>query len=361
VLLFREAKPFSPGEGSWAKGQFPPSPLTVFQALRSTLTISKNTDRDLQFLGVFLLDQNNEIWLPTPKDLIAVGEKQETEEDNLDEHSSNWHRTSRLIPADQNEDTWKHLCFDNENLPPMVAPKINSDEFICRPETWIKFSALKQYLQGENPNNTKDFTEEPWGVQILPHTQMQENSRQVKDSEGYFTEVAIRLKPNWRLVAGINIKISSQVVRLGGEGHRILITPLTNFSAGNELINNFNFDGNTNHNFAYLLTPGLAEVEPYFYGVYPSNWQKILKGCVSDRPLLLGGVSSIQRCLFNAENKGSPEFSLLPQRAFVPPGTVYLFNTKPANCQQLLPENNSGWLQTFKTLNYGKLLWGKCK
>ena len=37
VLLFREAKPFSPGEGSWAKGLFPPLPSTVFQALRSIL------------------------------------------------------------------------------------------------------------------------------------------------------------------------------------------------------------------------------------------------------------------------------------------------------------------------------------
>ena len=32
LLLMREAKPFSPGDGSWAKGQFPPLPITVFQA-----------------------------------------------------------------------------------------------------------------------------------------------------------------------------------------------------------------------------------------------------------------------------------------------------------------------------------------
>jgi CRISPR-associated protein Cmr3 len=37
VLLFREAKPFSPGEGAWAKGIFPPLPTVVFQALRSVL------------------------------------------------------------------------------------------------------------------------------------------------------------------------------------------------------------------------------------------------------------------------------------------------------------------------------------
>lgn len=28
ILLFREAKPFSPGEGAWAKSIFPPVPTT---------------------------------------------------------------------------------------------------------------------------------------------------------------------------------------------------------------------------------------------------------------------------------------------------------------------------------------------
>ena len=37
VLLFREAKPFSPVEGAWAKGLFPPMPITEFQAMRSLL------------------------------------------------------------------------------------------------------------------------------------------------------------------------------------------------------------------------------------------------------------------------------------------------------------------------------------
>ena len=73
VLLFRESKPFSPGDGSWAKGLFPPMPITVFHALRSLLPYrSQPTEknRDLNFLGVFLMDADDTVWVPTPKDLI---------------------------------------------------------------------------------------------------------------------------------------------------------------------------------------------------------------------------------------------------------------------------------------------------
>ncbi|MGA7953992.1 MAG: type III-B CRISPR module-associated Cmr3 family protein [Gloeobacterales cyanobacterium] len=75
VLLFRESKPFSPGEGSWAKGLFPPMPVTVFQALRSTLPEYNRQERNLDFLGPFLLDSEDTLWLPTPKDLLRVRTK----------------------------------------------------------------------------------------------------------------------------------------------------------------------------------------------------------------------------------------------------------------------------------------------
>ncbi|MBL1208378.1 MAG: CRISPR-associated protein [Geminocystis sp. GBBB08] len=361
VLLFREAKPFSPEDGSWAKGQFPPSPSTVFQALRSTLpTVKQNKQRNLQFLGCFLVDSNDNLYLPTPKDLIAVGIKsnncddEDTPEDDYDNKDGTWHHTDRLIQADtENDPSWQYLCFDHTVLPPMVAPKLHQGEFICRPQSWIKWSALQTYLQGNNPTNPDDFTADPWDVQILPHTHMETGSRQVRDADGYFTEVAIRLKPSWRLVAGLSVSIESTVVRLGGESHRVLVTPLTNFPQGNQLIN---YQG-SKHDFAYLLTPGLAEIEPSLYGVYPNSWHNSLKGCVCDRPLLYGGVSQIKRKLTMTGQKGESEFALLPQRAYVPAGTVYLFKEKPPNSEHLLPVSGGDWLTTLQQLNYGKLLW----
>lgn len=357
VLLFREAKPFSPSTGAWAKGQFPPLPITVFQAVRSALPQYQQKQRDLEFFGPFLLDEDNTLWLPTPKDLLAIKSKPlidgDIPEENFNQKTNNWQRTERLQPTCLAEKAWRHLSFAGDGLPPMVTPSINNNqEFICgRPEAWIRCDALIKYLQGQKLDNPQDFHPDPWSVQILPHNQIQSGTRQVQDEAGYFIEVAIRLHPRWRLVVAISAELKQTVVRLGGEGHRALVSPLPNFSDWQQLA--AYEQPKQADNFVYLLTPGLVEKQPAVYGVYPTSWQEILQGCVSDRPLFWGGISTIQR---QAQDQ---EFALLPQRAFVPPGTVYLFAKIPQSTDYLLPSTNATWLATFKQLNYGKLLWGK--
>jgi CRISPR-associated protein Cmr3 len=234
----------------------------------------------------------------------------------------------------------------------MVTPDIDKNEFICRPHPWITAKALRQYLKGDNPDNSKNFHADPWSVQVLPHIHMESDSRQVREQEGYFTEVAIRLHSGWRLVAGMSVQLEQTVVRLGGEGHRVLVSPLEQFEQWQHL-DAYAAQAESS-DFAYLLTPGLAEQEAGVYGVYPSNWKENLSGCVSDRALLWGGVSNIQR-----KNQDTREFALLPQRAFVPAGTVYLFKEIPSTADMLLPATGGSWLKTFRQLNYGKLLWGK--
>lgn len=377
VLLFREAKPFSPGEGAWAKGQFPPMPITVFQALRwfEDFYGGKKEDkqRDLKFIGPFLMDDQNQLWLQTPKDLIGIKKGGEDEEAVSNKPIVDWNRLDRLRPKSE-QSNWDYLVFPDNSLEPMVPPQLKSEyvcgalksEYVCgAPKPWIKAQALCQYLQGELTTiSTDDFCDDPWSVQVLPHIHMESGSRQVRDSDGYFTEVAIRLKPGWKLVAGISKKIEAtpeiQVVRLGGEGHRALVRLWENSKDWQDL-EKF-LTPNPKSKVAYLLTPGLAraETDAPIYGAYPHEWRDHLAGCVTSRPLLWGGVSSIKRRT-NSQQEGKLEFSLLPQRAFVPPGTVYVFN-KPAPCNQLLlPNIGENWLDTFRTLNYGMLLWGTRK
>ena len=360
VLLFREAKPFSPGEGAWAKGQFPPLPTAVFQAMRSLLPQEgKDKKRNLQFFGPFLVNQSQTLWLPTPKDLIGI-RKHET---GQNEETKDWQRLDRLVSMTNFPSrSWKFPCFSLESLHPFVPPAL-SDEFICgRPEAWMKADAFCNYLQGKNNQQKTDFTRDPWDVQVLPHTKMKLEQRQVADSEGYFTEVAIRLEPGWQLVAGISCTLEeSAVIRLGGEGHRALISQVKQEKLINQLQGFFTgkrpTESNTDSNFAYLLTPGLAQRgEESLYGVYPSTWQKQLKGCASDRALMWGGVSKIKR-----KGKEEYEFALQPQYPFVPPGTVYLFEKDNLPQQGLLlpSSQDKPWLETLTQLNYGKLLWGK--
>jgi len=379
VLMFRESKPFIPGEGSWAKGLFPPMPATVFHALRSAKYDGiHKSDRDQripqselkEFIGPFLLDEQQNLWLPTPKDLLGVCERntKDDDENNFDETVANWKRTTQL-QSSQEIAGWEYVQHDAKTLAPMVPPGLDENEFICgRPQPWIKATALIEYLKGNPLKDTSDFCDDPWGTQIMPHTQMKPGERQVKDEEGYFTEVAVRLKPGWSLVAGISLDLgqSQEVIRLGGEGHRAMISPLnkdSEFCKQWTELEQFQTPKNDS-NLAYLLTPGLGLVEerdkPLRYGVYPSSWHNCLQGCVSDRSLLSGGISQIRRKNSITKEPGEFEFAFLPQRAFVPPGTVYLFKDAPPPGSSLLPNQDQPWLETFAKLNYGKLLWSDC-
>ncbi|MFB2967618.1 type III-B CRISPR module-associated Cmr3 family protein [Aerosakkonema sp. BLCC-F183] len=392
ILLFRESKPFSPGDGAWAKGQFPPMPTPVFQALRSAAKSGKN----LEFFGPFLLQENYTLWLPTPKDLVCLYPEKDRDgkqgqKINRKEATSNWEKVMRLQPLKQTDPAWKYLCFDENQISPMVPPLPNRDW--GKPLPWVKAAALIEYLNG-NDNHWKpsDFIEDPWGIQVLPHIHIESGTRQVLEKDGYFTEVAIRLKPGWCFLAALSELLEETVVRLGGEGHRAIVNKLTSPSSSEENYAHFQqleqqlkflTDSDRpqkSHDFAYLLTPGLAlTVEEIIqkkrngemrishqplYGVYPQEWQPYLQGCVSDRAILWGGVSTIHRRLLDSEERGKAEFALLPQRAFVPPGSVYLFKDRdnlPTETK-LLPANDrekKGWLTTFEQLNYGKLLWGK--
>lgn len=391
ILLFRDCKPFSPGDGSWAKGLFPPMPITVFQTLRSALRSSaslslsspttnkqERAKRDLTFLGPFLLDSNNTLWLPTPKDLVCLyppGEDRKTASDN-------WSEIQRLQPVNHQHGAWKHLVFDGEQINPLVLNK-KWEGNISPPKPWIKAEALFDYLEGKKNSSNwckEDFHGNPWKTQVLPHIQMQTDKRQVKDADGYFTEVAVRLSDGWCFVAALSQEalskeVSESVVRLGGEGHRALVSRLENLEPKQlkgenqkdyekrqkfsttllDKLTNTDSPGESSA-IAYLLTPGLALFDETRYTTYPQAWKPQLQGCATDKALLWGGVSTLRQDL--EDNKIREEFALLPQRAFVPPGTVYIFSKLPAN-PQVLPEDGGRWLETFQKLNYGKLLWGK--
>jgi CRISPR-associated protein Cmr3 len=219
-------------------------------------------------------------------------------------------------------------------------------------------------------------------VQVLPHIDMQDDCRQVKDADGYFTEVAMRLRPGWSLTAALNEKLQNSVVRLGGEGHRAMVRLLWD---GNEAAEapalaaylkklSDPASAPSAESVAYLATPGLAQVEPAVYGSYPHDWKSALMGCATDKQLLWGGVSKVERkqtvpAQPTASDTGNTGVTkklipgFLPQRAFVPPGTVYVFKTAEPGLSVLptLSQNNNDpkWLKTFHALNYGKLLWGK--
>lgn len=380
VLLFREAKPFSPGEGAWAKGVFPPMPITMFQALRSLLPHYGNSqsDRrhDLEFLGPFLHGPDGHLWLATPKDLIGVKAYQPGDEEPSPDQkkaSDNWDSLTRLQPYADDQ----ILGFSHR---PMVAPVLKN-QYVCgKPKAWIRADVLDAYLGGQTTFNkakpTKDFVkgpwlrDDPWDIQVLPHIHMQTDTRQVRDSDGYFTEVAVRMENGWGFVVGISSsdsdkdkllkELKSTVIRLGGEGHRAIVSPLDEPPGQWTDLQAYKDPAPGQPQVAYTLTPGLSQAKGNapIYSLYPHDWDGLMQGCAGDKQLLWGGVRKVWRRRNPEEpDEASEEFGLLPQRAFVPPGTVYVFDKELPRTQQLLPLT-SKQRTMFETLNYGKLLWG---
>jgi CRISPR-associated protein Cmr3 len=382
ILMLREAKPFSPGDGAWAKGQFPPLPITVFQALRSaTEWVDENapseaprqrTNRNMHFLGPLLLQDQHQnpdhpiLWLPTPKDLLSAFSIaiDEDAEDGSKTPPSHWDQVAQLQPLDPADDRTTHFRFpptpSGASLNPMLPPWRSSDESwgYGRIDPWMKATALAHYLQGRlDQIRRTDFCEDPWKAQVLPHIKVQSGTRQVESEDGYFTEVAIRLKPGWKLVAAFSEAIDPGVVRLGGEGHRVLVSPLPSLQDWDALQPFMHPPTDDRECTAYLLTPGLAEAadQPFVYSVYPGVWQDCLQGCASDRPLLWGGMT-----VFQKPGVRDKEAAFAPQRAFVPPGTIYRFDRSPTkSVTQLLPKMGGSWLETFEKLGYGTLLWSQ--
>jgi CRISPR-associated protein Cmr3 len=61
VLLFRDAKPFTPGERAWAGGSFPPTGHAIIGAIRSILA-----DPPSKIVGPFFCHKQSTLYFPRP-------------------------------------------------------------------------------------------------------------------------------------------------------------------------------------------------------------------------------------------------------------------------------------------------------
>ena len=94
---------------------------------------------------------------------------------------------------------------------------------------YLPFATVEKYLKSGIINREKWLTTDPteikpWLVETRSHNAIQEETRQVKDADGYFVEKAIRLKEGWSIAIALNQIIESPaVIQLGGEGHRAIL------------------------------------------------------------------------------------------------------------------------------------------
>jgi len=359
VLLLRDAKPFTPTERAWAGSIFPPNGQTIVGALRNLLQTSGNFRITGPFLCRHTTEQKHCLYFPRP--LGYVG-------------------TTPLIPISWDECSHLHktLEFDSSQPCPLVKaswknPPVgnNNDEEKTERKyrQYLPWEVILCYLktgQIDKPDwEVKHKGEDkPWTTEPRSHNSIEPGTRQVKLSDGYFVETAVRLHQDWKLAIGLEQPLNSlpATMRLGGEGHRVLIEQCDELKEQWEKLkkeSNNNFD-KTGQSIAYLVTPGVFERWHSDNNnniarcrAYPWEWKLPankghLISFATERQ-----VSIACRSLFKKDE--TKHNVPAPQVFAAPAGTLYYLN-QPQDLfqnQDSTPEKVKRW----RSLGYTEFLW----
>ncbi|MEZ2320592.1 MAG: type III-B CRISPR module-associated Cmr3 family protein [Microcoleus sp.] len=355
ILLFRDAKPFTPGERAWASSTFPPNGHTIAGALRKLL----GDKIDLQITGPFLC-RDETLYFSRPIGFVG---------------------SIPLVPLEWDKNSNLHQALWDKQQPcPLVKPsdcnkedegkdaEIGNYKF----REYLRFTIVQNYLESGKINRgdwlTEDKTKtelEPWLVETRSHNAIQEGTRQVKDADGYFVENAIRLKEGWSLAIGLDQAIETPaIIQLGGEGHRAIlqrVEALDNQWQKLQDLSQENFSKG-GKSIAYLVTPGVFERRESkdkrlsICSAWPSEW-KLAHAVNSNQtigPLVSVSTASALPINCRIRDKNAPEKSIpAPQVFAARPGSLYYLNQP----QELFQEETETKVHVWRQLGYSELLW----
>lgn len=357
VLMFRDAKPFTPGERAWASGRFPPTGHVMSGAIQAHF----GKRMTLRIRGPFLCS-DEKLYLPKPLHIF---------------------QNATLVPISwlSENDAYRRCTWDPTRPAPLVAPQPkNTGSTKDKGSTYLPTTAIANTYQG-NPWDLSKGVEDPWIIEVRSHNTLKEGSRQVKDSDGYFVETCIRMKPGWSLAVSIEVQNRQQwdplpitkptTVRLGGEGHRAIITPAPELGSQWQELQKASEEIRIKNSrcLAYLVTPGVfirKTDEVSMCRAWPWEWKLATPHPASPHVGPLVSVATDKGIPINGRFQAyDPEtqnpFSLpTPQVFAAPPGSVYYLE-KPADLLQDKPLKANGQdpnpLHRWRQLGYGEMLW----
>ncbi|MEN9208664.1 MAG: type III-B CRISPR module-associated Cmr3 family protein [Thermostichus sp. DG02_2_bins_29] len=355
ALMFRDAKPFSPGQRAWAKGGFPPSGHTLAGAILAYF----NQQLTLRLRGPFLC-QAETLYFPYPLHL---------------------HRGSPLVPVSwlPESDAYHRCVWEPGRPAPLIALDDGSPSKKKSP-AYLPSEVILQVQQGEPWDLSKGTREEPWETEVRPHNSLKPRCRQVKESDGYFVETCIRLYPGWSLAVSIEQRNSTgwgplpilapTVLRLGGEGHQAILAPCPQLQEQWSKLQTQSqaIQQAAKPCLAYLVTPGVfikTRNGIPMCRAWPWEWSLAEAHPADLQPGPLVSVATGKAIPINGRTRArseenNQEFSLpAPQVFAAPPGSIYYLN-RPAPLAQdsptkanEAPNPHYRWRQ----LGYSEMLW----
>jgi CRISPR-associated protein Cmr3 len=359
VLLLRDAKPFTPGERAWASSIFPPNAHTIAGAISALINTGKSEKQQFQIKGPFFCFDKT-LYFPRPLGFVG---------------------SNPLVPVDWDENSPLHHVKTNPSQArPLVTPSWspqgeNEDSTVQETvnyRQYLPYSTVAEYLlkgkiEAANWILQNEGEDQPWTIETRSHNSIQENTRQVKDADGYFVENAIRMLPGWSLAVGIDVEIETPTtIRLGGEGHRVLLHRCDELNEQWQELQNLsqrNFTSGSESGskaIAYLVTPGVFErkernkngkdmstcqAKPWEWKLASNGVAGELVSFATDKPLPIS-------CRFRDKNDESKSIPA-PQVFAATPGSLYYLN-KPEGLYQDNPETK---VNSWRKLGYSELLW----
>jgi CRISPR-associated protein Cmr3 len=359
VLLFRDAKPFTPGERAWAGSVFPPHGHTLAGAIRGLL----QTNQRVALNGPFLCHTDQ---LQFHRPLSYVGNRQLVPIEWLPSPQPRW-MWDRLMP-----------------MPLSMLDATSSDADQEKSKNLRRFlnaSQVQQLLQGKSLTQQdwqlpENVDPDPWTVESRPHNTLETGQRTVKDSDGYFVENAIRLHSGWSIAIAVDANTHQALVdqgipttlRLGGEGHRVLIERCLSLdeqwnALTAQSIKNYQQaeaalaqDPKKARSLAYLVTPGVFERSCNGVATcraWPWEWQLAHAPNKNQTPGPLASVATDRPVPLSGRRRQGEESVPAPQVFAAPPGSIYYLE-RPETLHQDNPAHRS---HKWRKLGYSELLW----
>jgi CRISPR-associated protein Cmr3 len=352
ILLFRDAKPFTPGERAWTKSIFPPNGHAIAGAIRGLL----NSEEKITLKGTFLCYQQ-QFYFPRPLNYV----------NNSLLHPLTW--------LDQ-ESPYKQMIWDRLSPAPLLLKESSkhqekSDSIEQQPRHYLPYSVVTKLLNNKvlNPEDwlcQKGESSQPWTVETRSHNCLDSGTRQVKDADGYFVENAVRLHSGWSIAIGIEQQLPNlpTSMRLGGEGHRVLIEECPSLKQQWEQLQQ-----QSQHNYqqggkslAYLITPGVFERihknQKAICKSYPWEWNLAHTVNSNQTEGNLVSVATAQPLPISGriQDKNSDKPSIpAPQVFATPAGSVYYLKQPDTLFQDR--EQSPSKVKRWRYLGYSELLW----
>lgn len=312
TLFFRDGKPFTMGEESWADGVFPPYPSVVYGALR-TWYIANHAEG----ITPGTIDQSGKmvlsglyyrlpkgLYLPVPLDLAEPKNK-----DLKTEWNESFSKEYGIVKLKLDES----VELNNHSLPALLTPP--GDMEAEQIEDGLLYSGdFLQYLEG-TLQNTNVLKLRDW-AETEPKIGIGRDNNLSVAEDGKLYRVGMRRASDFETIAEVQLpnddfSYSSTFMRLGGEGK------LAAFDNLKKNIDLFKIEKDTirlkqGEFKLYLSTPA----------IFKNGWMPDLKK--------LGKVDLIAAALGKPQHIGGFDMALnrpKPMLKAVPAGSVYYFRT----------------------------------